>query len=96
MADFIFLMHNDVKRETNPADWENYIAGLCAGKHFAGGSAMGEGVLVGETESDAITKHIGGYIIVNAENLDEAKRLVKDNPVRKAGGTVEVRSLPQT
>lgn len=97
MAEFILLMHNDVARQTKPEEWERYITSLRAGKHFSGGSAMGGGVCVkGETTSDKITAHLGGYIVITAKHLDEAMTLTKDNPVRLAGGTVEVRELPRT
>lgn len=97
MAEFILLMHNDVTRQTTPEEWERYIGSLHTGKHFVGGSAMGGGASVkADKTSDKITAHLGGYIVITANNLDEAKALTKENPTRLAGGTVEVRDLPRT
>jgi hypothetical protein len=97
MADFIFLMHNDATQPTQSADWAHYITSLRAGKHFAGGSALGGGTLVkSDAVSDAITSQIVGYMVINASDIEEAKRLARENPACRAGGTVEVRHLPRT
>jgi hypothetical protein len=40
--------------------------------------------------------HLIGYVRVNANNLDHAKSLLVENPHFEAGGTVEIRELPQT
>ena len=42
-----------------------------------------------------ITRYLGGYIKVRAASLDAARELVAGNPVYEAGGTVEVRELPE-
>jgi hypothetical protein len=42
-----------------------------------------------------ITGHLVGYLVIQAPNITEAKKLVLGNPVYEAGGTVEIRELPQ-
>ena len=97
MANFILFMHNDATRPGKPEDWDRYISLLRAGKHFVGGSAIGAGVTIkGDAVSDKITPNIGGYMVIHARDIEEAKQLVQENPVRQAGGTVEVRDLPRT
>jgi hypothetical protein len=43
-----------------------------------------------------MTERLTGYIRVNANSLDQAKTLLTGNPHFEAGGTVEIRELPQT
>lgn len=95
MADYIFLMHDDsVVVDTA---WEPYLRGLRQSGCFQGGSAIGEGVCVRKTGvSRAGTTHLGGYIRVSAESLEQAKSLLTGNPVFETGGTVEIRELPRT
>jgi hypothetical protein len=98
MHDYILLMHNDT-RESPAADtdaaWQKYFEALTRSGRFLGGSAMGGGkcfVLSGATPE--ITAHISGYIRVQAQSIDEARRFLEGNPVFEAGGTIEIRELP--
>ena len=43
----------------------------------------------------ALRPHLSGYIRVQAETLEAAKKLLEGNPVFEAGGTVEIRELPR-
>jgi hypothetical protein len=97
MNDYIFLMHNDATEPISAALWEPYFAALRAKGVFQGGSAIGGGeTLRNEGVPAPVNGHLGGYIRVTAEGLDEAKQLVIGNPVFECGGTVEVRELPRT
>lgn len=40
-----------------------------------------------------IKEFISGYIVVKAENIDEAVEMSKGNPIFKIGGNIEVREL---
>ena len=95
MADFLLLMHNDVERQTT--NWDSYLAALRKGGNLQGGSAIGGGVCLRKSGNAApMTQSVGGYIHIEADDLDHAKRLVAGNPVFEAGGTVEIRELPRT
>ena len=99
MNDYIFLMHNDVDSEHSSgsdAAWSQYIAVLRAAGRFGGGSSIGHGICVRKNgTASEITTKLGGYITVQAESLEEAKKLLVGNPVFEAGGTVEIRDLPR-
>jgi hypothetical protein len=99
LQDYLFLMHNDVapgRSEGNDAAWGQYIAGLRSKGCFEGGSSIGDGVCVRKTGPlSEITAKLGGYIKVQAESLEEARKLLAGNPVFEAGGTVEIRELPR-
>lgn len=93
MAEFILLMHNDAPNEK---DWPAYLDALRERGVLRGGSAIGDGIAARKSgEVSAITQHISGYIKVEAADLDAARTLLAGNPVFEAGGTVEIRELPQ-
>ena len=95
MPSFIFLMHDDAGADEAP--WEPYLRRLQEAGVFEGGSAIGDGVAARKSGAAAPpTLQIVGYIRVNARDLDQAKSFLSGNPVFEAGGTVEIRELPQT
>ncbi len=96
MADFMLLMHGDAVRDTDPAAWDAYFAALSQSGCFDGGSSIG----VGETfrrDGDAapVSAHLEGFIRVRAADAADARRWIDSNPVYLAGGTVELRELPE-
>jgi hypothetical protein len=95
MPDFILLMHDDA--EADDAAWEPYIETLIERGCFQGGSAIGEGVAMRKAGTPGrLASELAGFIRVSAETLDEAKTLLDGNPHYEAGGTVEIRELPES
>jgi hypothetical protein len=91
----IFLMHDDAISEE--ASWEPYLQTLRLSGHFQGGSAIGNGVCARKFRAPAaVSSHLTGFIRISVDNLDQAKFLLTGNPHFEAGGTVEIRELPQT
>jgi hypothetical protein len=96
MIDYIFFMHDDAPGGTD-AEWERYLSRLRDSGHFTGGSAIGAGICVNKQgASPPISARLTGYIRVQAESLDDARRFLEGNPVYEAGGTVEIRELPRS
>jgi hypothetical protein len=97
MAEYIFLMHDDVADAEDGSSWEGYLQRLRESGAFEGGSAIGDGVCVRKSAAAPhITAHLTGYIRVQADSIDHAKSLLTGNPHFEAGGTVEIRELPRT
>lgn len=93
MTDYIFLMHDDAP---GGLDWEPYLSKLREAGVFQGGSAIGPGCCSRKAgEPPAPTAHLTGFVRVTAEDLAHAQALLAGNPVYEAGGTVEIRELPQ-
>jgi hypothetical protein len=81
--------------------WQNWIGGIAAqnklaspgnrlaptGKVLAANSVITDGPFV------EIKEAIGGYIIVKAENIEEATQLSEGCPILNVGGTVEIRMI---
>lgn len=96
MPDFLMLMHSDTTGPESAAAWEAYLTMLRRVGAFAGGSAIGGGTTMRRSGSAApVSAVLTGFIRVSAADLDAAKRLVEGNPVYEAGGTVEIRDLPE-
>ena len=98
MNDYILFMHDDAPGGSRPgAEWAAYFARLRASGAFQGGSSIGDGVCLNKRGAPVheVARHLGGYIRVQAADLDAAQALVAGNPVYEAGGTVEVRELPR-
>lgn len=96
MPDFIFLMHDDAP-EGGDRDWSAYLQGLRGSGRFEGGSEIGDGACYRKSGSvPPLSRHIGGYIKVEARDLADAATLLAGNPVYEAGGTVEIRELPES
>jgi hypothetical protein len=95
MPDYLFLMHNDAV--AGEQTWAPYLHMLLEDGILRGGSAIGDGVCERKNgTAAALTSHLAGFMRVSADNLDHARSLLAGNPVFEAGGTVEIRELPQT
>jgi hypothetical protein len=94
MKDFILLMHADTLRPEREEDWEPYIGRLISLGSFQGGSSIGPGQAFRKHDDAAqLTRHLTGYIKIQAESLEGACAALKGNPTYEAGGTVEIREL---
>jgi len=85
------------QHRVDQALWEPYLASLRRAGALRGGSEIGGGFRVRKSGSTSgVAGHIRGFIRVAAASLDAAQALVQGNPVFEAGGTVEIRDLPQS
>lgn len=80
--------------------WQDWIGGIAAQGKFVSTNQLGyEGktVKAGQVITDGpyaeVKEMVGGYIIVKANDLDEAVSLAHGCPVLTYGGNVEVRNL---
>lgn len=97
MADFLLLMHNDYDLGGQSEDWQTYLHALGSAGALQGGSAIGRGICLRRTGTvPEISRHLVGFIKIEARDLDHARELIRGNPVYAAGGTVEIRELPKT
>ena len=96
MAEFIFLMHR-LPEGVAEGDWTPWLDRLGRSGHLRGGSEIGDGKTFSKHADPAtITSHINGFVRIEAADLDEASSLLAGNPVFEAGGTVEIRHLPNS
>lgn len=95
--EWIMLMHNDAQVDVLDGNWPSYIARLSNLSALRGGSAIGPGICIRKLSPvPEVTAKIVGYVKVEAPTIEAAKSLLEGNPVFEAGGTVEIRELPET
>lgn len=88
-------MHSDARGDESA--WAPYLRTLRESGRLQGGSAIGEGICLRKSGVPGpLAAHLSGFIRIEADSLDHAKAALAGNPVFEAGGTVEIRALPQT
>jgi hypothetical protein len=96
MKDYIVLMHNDATAPIDPALWPPYLAALRERGVLLGGSAIADGETTRKSGTPApVSRHLGGYIRITADSLEDARLALTGNPIFECGGTVEIRELPR-
>ena len=94
MKEFILLMHGDAPHPEAAGAWDQYIASLKHHGLFEGGSSMGGGACYRTVEpAPDISRHLVGFIKIQARNIDHAREALAGNPVFESGGTIEIREL---
>ncbi len=109
MKEFMMIFRNEKNDNPKPSpdqmqamikQWQDWIGGIAAQGKFVATNALGfEGKTVhaDATITDGpyaeLKEIVGGYIIVKAENLDDAVKLSDGCPTLEMGGKVEVRDV---
>jgi hypothetical protein len=109
MKEFMMLFRTEQSNAPKPSPeqmqemvktWQDWIGGIAAQDKFVATNALGyqgKTVHADATVTDGpyaeLKEIVGGYIIVKAENLDEAVKLAEGCPTLAIGGKVEVRDV---
>jgi hypothetical protein len=80
--------------------WQDWIGGIAAQGKFVSANQLGftgkilraEGVITDGPYAE-VKEIVGGYIIVKADDIEEALKLAEGCPILFIGGNVEVRDL---
>lgn len=88
MPEFMMLM----KGAGTNDDWDTYVKKMIEQGKFRGGSALGNGVCVGKSDSEQPCV-VTGFMRFDAENIDQVRALLEGNPVYEAGGEIELLEL---
>lgn len=88
--------------EHNIKQWQNWIGNIAAQDKFVSTNQLGyEGAnlnnkgIVTDGPYTEIKEIVGGYVIVKAENLEEAISIAEGCPILHIGGNVEIRNVMQ-
>jgi hypothetical protein len=80
-----------------PEHWETYFDLLIGGDHLIGGSSLASGISLKDGRyAAAISESVTGYIVIQADSLEQARDLMIQSPIHQAGGTVELFPLEET
>jgi hypothetical protein len=108
MKKYLFLFRGGDMSKLSPEEmqqhmeeWGSWIKGLGEKGIFVAGEPLGkEGKVINGTKKVvtdgpfAESKEVvGGYLIVNAEDINEAAKIARDCPIHKVNGTTEVRDI---
>ena len=87
-------MHESIQQ------WQSWIGGIAAQDKFVSTNQLGDngktvkpGGIITDGPYAEIKEIVGGYIIVKAEDLEEAIKLTEGCPMFYIGGHVEVREI---
>lgn len=104
----LFRVPGFVSKDVSPAEfqvlakkWNDWIQGIASqGKLVSGpgrlaheGKVLKPGGVITDGPFVEIKERLGGYIVVNAESLDEATTLAHGCPALEQNGSVEVRGF---
>jgi len=109
MKNFMMLFRTEKSDAPKPSpeqmqamvkQWQDWIGGIAAQGKFVGTDALGfegktvhsDGMITDGPYAE-LKEIVGGYIIIKANNLDEAVRLSDGCPTLAIGGKVEVRDV---
>jgi len=109
MNEFMMIFRNDYNPNFKPSpeqmqesikQWQDWIGGIAAQGKFVATNALGSqgktvqgGSIISDGPYAEVKEIVGGYILVKAENLDEAVKLSEGCPTLAMGGSVEVRDV---
>ncbi|WP_315822653.1 YciI family protein [Paraflavitalea speifideaquila] len=107
MKEFVLIFRSNRNPHANPSPEQiqarmNWLGGIASqnkladkGNRLSASQAklVKGGNLVADGPYTAATEFINGYMIVKANNIEEAVELAQTNPILKAGGNVEVRAV---
>ena len=91
MPEFMILMNGD---GGSAEQWSAYIDSLQSSGAFRGGSALGNVQRIGANSDEVCT--VTGFMRFEVESMEDVINLMDDNPVRLAGGSVDVLELIKT
>lgn len=63
---------------------------------FKGGSVIGVRLAVGEKDVADTAEHVSGFMRFDSDNPDLLNELLKEHPVIRNGGTIELCEMPTT
>jgi len=94
--EYILFVHNNVDTKTNQEDWSRFFELAMKSGLFQGGSEIGERILLGAKAVADTTNSIVGYMRFESESAEPIIELLKEHPVLKCGGSLELCELPKS
>jgi hypothetical protein len=109
MTEFMMIFRNDYNPSFKPSpeqmqasikQWQDWIGGIAAQGKFLSTNRLGfegktlkQNAVITDGPYAEVKEMVGGYILVKANNIDEAVNLAKGCPILNIGGHVEVRNV---
>jgi transcription antitermination factor NusG len=90
MNKYLILFHLTELEQTDE-EWEVFIKLLNSTGQLCGGSALAKPIgIKNGRQINALSKSVGGYMIIKANSQDEVCELIKSSPSHIKDGLVEI------
>ena len=96
MNQYLLLIHGNTKSATTDAEWESFFEIARASGMFQGGSEVGAKETIGHQTPPHTSTHIEGYMRFDTNDKPALLALLKQHPIVRHGGTVELCELPKS
>lgn len=93
---YIALIHRNTDTAPTSAEWEHFFEVAERTGLFKGGSEIGSRQTIGRKVVPDSSQYVGGFMRFDAENLGQLTELLKEHPVVKHGGTIELLTMPES
>ena len=95
MHQYLLLIHGNTKSATTDEEWESFFAAARTSGMFQGGSEVGVKEIIGDQTPTHASAHIEGYMRFDTDDKPALLALLKQHPIVRRGGTVELCALPK-
>jgi hypothetical protein len=92
---YLVLIHAEADSEASPDEWQAFFTLAEESGLFRGGSAVGQGLLLGRPSPHAMAGHLGGFMRFDADDRAALLDLLARHPLVVHGGTIEVLEMPK-
>src|ERR1043166_10084465 len=96
MTQYILLIQGNAKTKATAEEWDQFFTAARQSGLFEGGSAIGQRVVLGDTQSAKSSEHIVGYMRFDSGDKQRLLDLLKQHPVVMHGGSVELCEMPKS
>jgi hypothetical protein len=93
---YLALIHKDADTPPRSDEWDRFFEIAAGIGMFRGGSEIGTRHVLGHNAVPDTTKHVGGYMRFDSDDLDRLLKLLEEHPVIKHGGTIELCEMPES
>jgi len=94
--EYILFIHDNTDTPTRAEEWDSFLELARSSGLFQGGSEIGKRIRLGSKEVPDTTKNVSGYMRFESEDVEALKNLLREHPVLRNGGTLELCELPRT
>lgn len=96
MTQYVLLIHGNTKTRPTTDEWDEFLAVARQSGLFQGGSAIGDRITLGDTQSAKSSSHIAGCMRFDADDRQQIVNLLQKHPVIVHGGSAELCEMPRS
>ena len=96
LMQYIALIHKNTATPPSPDDWVRFLELAKSSGMFQGGSEIGTRSVLGKQGVPDSTTSIGGFMRFDCEDKEALETLLREHPVIKHGGSIELCEMPKS